>query len=236
MSQVKDLWELQNLENSLEDLHKEIKTPPLYSQLKRLKTEIESAQGVLRKVMEEKEVLNKKTKSAELDCADIKEKMQPVSEKLYSGEITNPKELDSINHNLEAFQEKLNEVEEKLINLLEQKEELEGSFGNDNQILADKKQNFRDLHVQFQNAQEQKKTEKTQLEAAFKKLSASIDKNSLEKYNKMKANIPNPIAQVVNGMCSGCHMAVNFSVQKELKIPTAMVLCDNCGRLIWQEN
>lgn len=233
MFKVKPLWDLQLLEQRLAGIEKDLKTSPLYGQLKKLKAEIEDDQIRLKKSMAVREALAKQIKVLEIECAPVKEKMKEVTDKLYSGETSNLKELDGMNHSLEGFEAKLKECEDKILAIMEQKEALEKEMSRENVILADKKQHFRQLHTQYQNRNDQLKTEKTELELARTKLLENIDKEILKKYNEMKNRIPDPVAKSEKGICYGCHMGISFSALKSLKDMDTLVSCDNCGRLLW---
>ena len=60
-----------------------------------------------------------------------------------------------------------------------------------------------------------------------------IGETVMERYNAIKFNRPDPLAQVANGQCSGCNMEIAATYQRRLKDKENIVECENCGRMLY---
>ena len=78
--------------------------------------------------------------------------------------------------------------------------------------------------------------------AQLKDMRANIDKEAekidsalMEKYRAIKQHCTPPMAKLIDGQCSGCFMWLPSATLLALKEGTNLVLCDNCGRIIYSE-
>ena len=69
--------------------------------------------------------------------------------------------------------------------------------------------------------------ERTEAEAA--KLDAAL----IERYRAIKQHCTPPMAKLINGQCSGCFMSLPSATLLKLKDGNELILCDNCGRIIY---
>ena len=88
----------------------------------------------------------------------------------------------------------------------------------------------KDYDVEFKRDSEQLTELKGKVEAA----SATIDPAMLEKYKEVKQHITPPMSKLINGQCSGCFMSLPSATLSRLKGDN-IVLCDNCGRILFNE-
>lgn len=64
---------------------------------------------------------------------------------------------------------------------------------------------------------------------------AKIDPELMEKYMSIKQHCTPPMAKLIDGQCSGCFMSLPSATLLSLKEGDQLVLCDNCGRIIYCE-
>ena len=64
---------------------------------------------------------------------------------------------------------------------------------------------------------------------------AKIDATLMEKYRSIKQHCTPPMAKLIDGQCSGCFMSLPSATLLSLKEGEKLVLCDNCGRIIYSE-
>ncbi len=64
---------------------------------------------------------------------------------------------------------------------------------------------------------------------------AKLDANLIERYRAIKQHCTPPMAKLVNGQCSGCFMSLPSATLLKLKDGNELILCDNCGRIIYCE-
>ena len=75
-----------------------------------------------------------------------------------------------------------------------------------------------------------------EMRAKTEQEAAKIDGELLQKYRSIKEHCTPPMAKLIDGQCSGCFMNLPSATLLALKDENKLVLCDNCGRIIYQEN
>ena len=70
-------------------------------------------------------------------------------------------------------------------------------------------------------------------EALIESLRANIPLNVLLQHDRLRARGRQSVAEVRNGVCSGCHMSLPSGTLLEVKREAAIVKCDYCGRFIF---
>jgi len=83
--------------------------------------------------------------------------------------------------------------------------------------------------VEFKKDAAKLKEMRAKTEAEAKKL----DPAALEKYQNIKQHCTPPMAKLIEGQCSGCFMSLPSATLLEIKTGEKVVVCDNCGRILY---
>lgn len=86
-----------------------------------------------------------------------------------------------------------------------------------------------DVEFKRDRAQLKKMRERTEREAT------KLDATLLERYRAIKQHCTPPMAKLINGQCSGCFMSLPSATLLKLKESDALICCDNCGRILYNE-
>ena len=63
-----------------------------------------------------------------------------------------------------------------------------------------------------------------------------VDPALLEQYRSIKQHCTPPMARLVEGQCAGCFMSLPSATLLEIKNGNNIVLCDNCGRILYYKD
>lgn len=232
MDEIKVLFEIQNASAEKRRLEKQIKVLPQAKELKELKAEIEQSQAELYKIKSDIEGYKKSLSKEQLLINTLRDKANVLSDNLYSGELTNVKELENVKRNLETEQMKITNLEEKALVLMEK---IDGSENKIKAMLKEleiKKKKFRDINKIYISRKDSI-TQSIQeignwLDAAVQGLRPGL----LEDFEKLCNRFTDGrgVSLLKSGICSGCHMSVSFDLLKKAKNVNATIVCDNCGR------
>lgn len=237
MNNIKILFEVQNASANKVRLEKQIKALPQVKELKELRTEIEQSQAEIYKLKSEIEVHKKNLAKEQLMINTIKDKTSVLSDHLYSGEISNVKELENVEKNLEAEQFKISKFEEKALVLMEK------IYGIENRIkamlkeLEIKKTKFRDINKDYISKKESLTKSIQEIDSRLEYAKQELEPELLKTFESLCNRFDNGLAisLLKNGICSGCHMSVSFDLLKKAKIVDGEIICDNCGRWLIPE-
>ncbi|MDD4875632.1 MAG: hypothetical protein PHQ86_00645 [Dehalococcoidales bacterium] len=226
-------------------------TKHLY-QLQELDSEIESNEQMLAKISsqlgESQTVIKAKEKleleqqrlaefkqqqhSAEWEIEDIENKLTPVEEKLYSGRIKDPKELNNLQHEVDTLKTRRNKLDDKALEIMEQVEKATVSEA----ALIDK---FKTLEAEWQSQQQQLTINIDQLNIALTNLNqkrqlliSEIDSPVIELYENLRKQKGQAVVKVEKGICRGCRILLPITNLQRAR-GNNLVQCSSCGRILF---
>lgn len=235
MPDLKPLWEVQLLDGQKKALELELKEGKLAKELKLLKHEFEQERSVFKNLKEQYNSLKKKLKTKELDAAAAAEQVKNLRHKLYSGAITNVREIKTSNHKLDNLQDIVNKTEDDMLGLMEELDSLRSQLEIKSELLNKKADEYRQLHGTYLAKQQKIKSVLAQLPATREKILEKVEPWLWTRYVEMKKNFDDPLSRVEKGICLGCRMSIPFNQLRLLKQGTELVYCSNCGRLLLWE-
>jgi predicted nucleic acid-binding Zn-ribbon protein len=168
----------------------------------------------------------------ELELGTVNDEARRSENRLYSGQVTNPKELEDLQLKVESLGRRRGVLEdqilEAMIMLEDAQEELSSAEKSLKQILSE-----------WEVSQESLKAEQNELALALHKLIGErqkqadrIDAKAYADYESIRAR-KNGLAVVpfVNNTCMGCHVTV--SANMALRVERGeLVTCNGCGRIL----
>ena len=176
--------------------------------------------------------LKKKQQDAEWEVEDVAGKLLSAQESLYSGRITSPKELSSLQHEVEGFKNKRDNLEEKALEIMEQVEattnELEGLRWQLNEV----EKNWRQEQQQLTGAIEELKISLSKLEEKRQQALAVIDAETADCYSKIRQKKGQAVARVEQGICRGCGISLSTAELQRVK-GDRIIMCNSCGRILF---
>lgn len=237
MDDIKKLFEIQNAITEKKRLEKQMKVLPQVKELKELKTEIEQSQAEIHKLMSNIEGTKKSLSKEQLMINTLRDKTKALSDHLYSGEITNVKELESAKKNLETEQMQITNLEEKALVLMEKIDGAENKVKVMLKELEIKKTRFRDINKGYISQKDNIANSIHEIDEWLETAKKGLSQDLLEAFETLCNRFADGrgISLLKNGICSGCHMSVSFDLLKKAKNLNVKIACDNCGRWLIPE-
>jgi len=127
MSVSKQLYQLHEIDLELEANEQALRQ--MSSQLGESRAVVRS-RSKLASESERLEELKHQQRSLEWEIDDLTTKTSAAEDKLYGGRIGNPKELASLQHEVEGFKSKRTQLEDKALEIMERAEQTEASVAN----------------------------------------------------------------------------------------------------------
>ncbi|WP_211661852.1 zinc ribbon domain-containing protein [Neomoorella glycerini] len=226
------LWELQEMQLRLQELQRQLQASGLARELKREKQRLETCQETVRARMQEREELRRQIASLERACQDLAARKKQLEGKLYSGETSNPKELNNIQHKIDTTAGELAREEERAMELALQQEQLEEWLKENVSKLQAGKAAYREKLDQYRTWREGLQQEMDVLAVNAARLEGEIDSKLLALYSDLQRRLGTKVlARVVKGTCSGCHLVVPPVLLREARAGK-FIYCESCGRLL----
>jgi len=229
MSITKQLYQLQEMESEIESNEKVLKQ--VESQLGENQAVVD-VKARLAQEQQRLEELKPKQHSAEWEIDDIRNKLATVEDELYSGRIKNPKELTSLQHEVEGLKAKRDQREDNALEIMEQVELATSSVAVINRELEKVEAEWQHRQQQLSAEREQLRTVISELEHKRQLWLAEIDAPAVEVYYGLKENKGRAVAKVEQGICRGCRILLPTAELQRARSGD-LVKCGSCGRILF---
>ncbi|MFA5451327.1 MAG: C4-type zinc ribbon domain-containing protein [Dehalococcoidales bacterium] len=178
--------------------------------------------------------LSDRQKELEWQSEDIDTKLKNVNEKLYSGRVSNPKELTSLQLEAGLLSEKAAGLDEKALDVMEKTEAADQEFS---QAAARLTQAESAWHVEQQGLKQEIDNMQQKIAILEEKRAKSADEISpeaLQLYQRVKMQKGVAVARVAHGTCEGCRISLS-TAQLQRARSGSLERCANCGRILYGE-
>jgi len=176
--------------------------------------------------------LKKKQHDTEWEIEVIAGKLLSTQETLYSGRITNPKELSGLQHEVESFKNKRNSLEEKALEIMEQVEAATSELAGLRLKLYEVEKNWRQQQQQLSDTIEELKIALSRLKKEQQQALAGIDDETVDCYRKLRQKRGKAVARMEQGICRGCGISLSTAELQRVK-GDRIIMCNNCGRILF---
>ncbi len=178
------------------------------------------------------EELKRQQHSLEWEIDDLVTKLTTAEEKLYGGRISNPKELTSLQHEVDGLKARRNQLEDELLEIMDQVEVATLSVATLSNELKTMETEWDSQQQRLSAEMEQLKTTLSDLEHKWELLSARFDSQAVELYQKLKKQKGEAIAKVEQGVCQGCRISLTTTEMQRAR-SGSLVQCSSCGRILF---
>lgn len=232
MANIAKLYELQKMDGTTQKVRRRL------TQLKTLlveSAELQRARMQADALQQEQQQWHNKQKDAELEAQSLGSRIKESEQRLMSGQVRNPKELESLQSSIEALQRQRGLIETASVEALMKNEELSGQVTTANDQLQRVQQAWSSSQAELTEEENKLKRGYLQLKKQRETLAESLDKALLQQYEYLrerKAGVA--VATVENENCSACHVRVPTGILSTVRSqPDKMVNCPSCGRILY---
>ncbi len=172
-------------------------------------------------------------RDAELQLEAVEEKKRDHEAKLYSGKVSNPKELDAMQHEIEALGRQRSRLDEKILGLMDSDE-------SQQKVVAELAARMERLDAQRKAKAGKYVEEARKLQARMAKLTAlraeraaDIPLPLLKRYDALRtAKNGIGLARIKDGRCGACNTSLPTRTIMQVRDTDGLLACESCGRLL----
>lgn len=169
----------------------------------------------------------------ELTVDEVRAKAAEIEKKLYSGSVTNPKELQDYDADHRSLKELTRRREDELLALMVQMDEADTD-------LKAAETEFASIHAEWGRGQEEMLTERARIEPEVERLReirgsqvTGFERSLLGLYDLLRERRGGrAVARIERGMCQGCRISLPTSVMQKVRIGTGVIQCVSCERIL----
>ncbi|MFQ5811446.1 MAG: zinc ribbon domain-containing protein, partial [Armatimonadota bacterium] len=195
---------------------------------------LEEARAELKQRQERLAGRESERRSKDLDLGSTEAKRAECMAKAYGGVVSNPKELENLEKEIEALGRTKDRLEEEIIELLDQIDEDTAAVQEHEALVAECEATATDVAEHYASESARLSGIIAELEVEREQVVPQIEERLLKRYDELRAKNANlAVSEVIEGVCSGCNMTVPSAKLKRLSDTGGEIFCDNCKRFLY---
>lgn len=211
------------------------KALPERGELEKVMAEVAEVEAQVTEVEGRRHELARSQQRLEDEIATVSGKAAQHDANLYSGTVTNPRELQSMQEEITALKRRISQLEDQELEVMEQIEPLDAELATLATRRDELDQRGSGLRAQIAEAEVALDAELATVHAERAEAAAGIDAELLAQYETLRPRSGGiAIARMVGGSCGGCHLALSaMEVDRIRRLPPEEpATCEECGRLL----
>jgi predicted nucleic acid-binding Zn-ribbon protein len=225
------LFQLQQLDLELERLVTEQQALAHSLQedvaLKKARTEHQVAQQQLQAGLQSQ-------KEAEWTLEELDQRLRLLEQRLYSGAITNPKELYAVQQETQHLRAQQNRQEEMTLEVMDATDTLKEQAQQKAEALQRAEEAWSQKNASSVLRRDQLDRKRQEIQAKRDHFVTSIDTELLKRYDALKRTKQGrAISKVEQNSCQWCRVILTPSELQRVRISKDLQSCSNCGRILY---
>lgn len=235
MTVFEQLLEVQAFDTRLQQLRHKRSTLPELAALEgngRARVELEATSAG---VSEQRKELVRRQHRLEDEIAQVVGRAEGHEANLYSGSVTNPRELQAIQDDIESLRRRQRVLEDEDLELMEQIEPLSERLAELETQAAGLAAEASQLEQQLAEAASAIDAEIDDIERQRTEVVGGLDPAVVSDYDGLRVQLGGiAIARLEGGSCGGCHLGLSAVELDRIRKLGAdeRVVCEECGRLL----
>ena len=230
MSQTQPLYELQQVDLEIQGVSGRLKeiaaTLGENAELKRARKMATDAQAELAKSRAEMHDLD-------LEVSSLSQKIETNESRLYSGRVTNPKELANLEEELASLKRWREKREEDLLEAMLATEEAEATLSDAQAILTQVSETWGAEQGDLADEQTTLQARLEELGNRRQSLIAVVGPEDVATYERLRQRkAGRAVSALKDGVCEGCRMNPPSSQVQHARSGSELEFCNNCGRIL----
>ena len=206
----------------------------------RLQAELADAGSVAQRAAELEQAkdelhrLDAQQRDLELQAETHRAKITTDEGKLYSGRVSNPKELQSLQEEVAQDRRQLGTIEDRILDLLDRIDERTKEIAALESQLAQEKDRLDSRHSAARTRLQQTQTVLTSLASQRDATLAQVDpviRPTYETLRRQKGGLA--VATVQQRTCQACRVGLTPAQEQRARIGNEIVTCHSCGRILF---
>lgn len=235
MSRWDALLAVQEHDTTIDQLTHRRRTLPARAELDAAMAELAKLEQRAGEVDVKRQELARSQQRLEDEITSIGDKATQHDKTLYSGTISNPRELQAMQDEIASLKRRISQLEDQELELMEQIEPLDADLARFAEERAALDATATALRAQIAEDEVAIDGQLAAVRSERDTLVADVEPELMAEYDRVRPHSGGiAIARLVGGSCGGCHLALSaVEVDRIKKLPPeAPVHCEECGRLL----
>jgi predicted nucleic acid-binding Zn-ribbon protein len=173
---------------------------------------------------------------AEWALEEVNRRLEALEQRLYSGSVTSPKELASLQQEVQHLRAQQSRQEDRTLEAMDATEVLQ-------EIARKKEEELRQAEEAWQRASatqrarhDQLEQRRQELQAARTHLAGGLAADLLTRYETLRRTRQGrAISRVEQNSCQWCRVLLTASEMQRVRLGEELQTCSNCGRILYYD-
>ena len=234
LEQIRQLVELQHVDDQIYDVKKELSAAPL--EVEELTARFQDEEAKLARILDKLQHMKEQQKRIDLDLEDENSRLKKSKSKL--AQVSNNKEFQAMAREMDNMERNTRTHEEERITLREEIESQEQALKDAEVVRDELKIDLATKEANLATRIEKANGEFGKLDMLRNETGGDVPVPVLARYEFIRRRLDHPvIVPVKDSICRGCHIAIPPQTFIELQRGQQIWSCPNCQRLIyWAEH
>jgi len=234
VDRLKSLYKLQLVDSEIDKIH--ILKGELPVEVSDLEDEVAGLETRMNKMTDAINEIKEQVSKHEANIADSNALIERYLEQLK--QVKNNREFDALNKEIEYQKLEIQLSEKKIREAKEQIEVKEATLGEATEKRDKRVDNLKEKQKELKDIIKKTEKEETKLLKESEKARKNIDERLMRSYDKVRKSYRNGLAVVTikRDACGGCYNMVPPQIQIEVGLAKKIVVCENCGRILVDED
>lgn len=229
------LLEVQAHDTRLDQLRHQLAGLPERTQRDDAATAVGAVEGRIATVTAERDELARQQKRIDDEVELLKEKRTGFDQKLYGGTVSNPRELQDLQDEIDSLSRRITQLEDDELEVMEQVEPVDAQLGDLAAELEAARAALVEAEVRYATAASELEAAIAAEEEVRGTAVAPVPADLLAQYERLRSGLGGVgIARLVGSQCGGCHLGLSaMEVARIRKLPAGEIVhCEECGRIL----
>jgi predicted nucleic acid-binding Zn-ribbon protein len=201
-----------------------------------LRAQVEAMSAQVQTARDELRHLEGELRDAELQMKTREAKKKDFEDKMYSGRVRNPKEIDDMQREVQMLGGQIDKLEDKALGLMDEVEQRRAALAASDSALKEQEARLAALDERYNTESARISDEIAGLESQRAAVASAVPADLLRRYDDLRTKRGNvAIVKVTSEICPGCRIALSVDTMRQLK-RGARVSCDSCARMLYWED
>jgi len=235
LGDLEGLLALQDLDTKIDQERHRRASLPERARLSAIVSKVAEAEAARSAAAHALEGVTRRQAEAERELQATEQRIEQVNAVLYGGTVSASRELQAMAADVEALKQRLSELEDRVLALLEEREPLDKELSELDEKLASLAGSREVAERELAAAEEDIDAEIERLERGRPALAGAVPKELLATYERLRARLGGvAVARLVGGRCDGCHLSLPAVELDRIRHqpPGRLENCEQCGRIL----
>jgi uncharacterized protein len=173
-------------------------------------------------------------KEAEWALEELDQRLKLLEQRLYSGTITNAKELYAAQQETQHLRAQQSRQEEMTLEVMDATDTLREMVKQKSEALQRAEEAWSQFNASSVQRREQLESKRQEIQARRDQFASSIDAELLKRYETLKRSKQGrAISRVEQSSCQWCRVILTPSEMQRVRVSQSLQLCGNCGRILY---